>query len=98
MGGHPAKHVGISDAAMLARRRPPAAFETSQDLGTSRRQRTIEPYTTFPHLKRGAEWLQVAHPGSGVLHCGKLRFGRASTPMMPHPGQTIRGPKVGTGM
>ena len=69
---------GISDAAMLARRRPPAAFETSQDLGTSRRQLTIEPYTTFPHLKRGAEWLQVARcrPARAPRH---VRTGRKQT-------------------
>jgi hypothetical protein len=40
----------------------------------------------------------VAHLGSEVLHRSKLTFGRASTPMMPHRVQTMRGPKVGTGM
>ena len=30
----------------------------------------------------------VAHLGSGVLHCSKLTFGRASTPRMPHRVQT----------
>jgi hypothetical protein len=39
----------------------------------------------------------VAHLGSGVLHCSKLTFGRASAPMMPQRVHTMRRPKVGTG-
>ena len=40
---------------------------------------------------------EVAHLGSRALHCSKLAFGRASTPITPQRVQTMRGPMVGTG-